>query len=185
MKSATLLLELIEMTRENLSRSEKFIELSEEKLNFKVNADKWSILECLEHLNRYGDYYLPEIKKSIQAAQKPNDNEFKSGWLGNYFAKSMLPKEQLNKMQTFKSMNPIGSQLDQSVLHEFITQQKTLLELLEQAKGVHLTKNKTGVSISKWIKIRLGDTFRVVVYHNLRHIIQAEKAMEAALTDVT
>ena len=24
----------------------------------------WSIAQCLEHLNRYGKYYLPHIKKS-------------------------------------------------------------------------------------------------------------------------
>ena len=87
----------------------------------------------------------------------------------------MLPKEKLNKMKTFKSMNPIGSNLDKTVLEKFLSQQKTLLELLQQAEKVSLTKNKTGISISKWIKLKLGDTFRIVIYHNLRHVIQAEK----------
>ena len=180
MKSTLLLSELIEITKENLSRSEKFSQLSEKELNFKINKNKWSILECLEHLNRYGDFYLPEIKNSIQTSRKSKEDEFKSGLLGNYFAKSMLPKEKLNKMKTFKSMNPIGSNLDKSVLDKFINQQKTLLELLEQTKTVSLTKTKTGISISKWIKLRLGDTFRVVIYHNLRHLIQAEKVMKEA-----
>lgn len=92
----------------------------------------------------------------------------------------MLPKEKLNKMKTIKSMNPVGSNLDKSVLDKFINQQKTLLELLKQAKKVNLTKTKTGISISKWIKLRLGDTFRVVIYHNLRHMIQAEKVVKEA-----
>ena len=180
MKSEVLISELIEMTKENFARSEKFTKLSENELNFKINPEKWSILECFEHLNRYGDYYLPEIRSCIQTSLNPNEGEFKSGILGNYFAKSMLPKEKLNKMKTFKSMNPIGSNLDKSVLDKFQKQQKTLLELLEQAKTVSLTKNKTGISISKWIKLRLGDTFRVVIYHNLRHIVQAEKVMNVA-----
>ena len=180
MKSKLLLSELIEMTKENLSHSEKFSHLSEKELNFKINKDNWSILECIEHLNRYGDFYLPEIKNSIQTSRKPKEDEFKSGLLGNYFAKSMLPKDKLNKMKTFKSMNPNGSNLDKSVLDKFINQQKTLLELLEQAKTVSLTKTKTGISISKWIKLRLGDTFRVVIYHNLRHVIQAKKVMKEA-----
>ena len=92
----------------------------------------------------------------------------------------MLPKEKLNKMKTFKSMNPIGSNLDKTVLEKFLSQQKTLLELLQQAEKVSLTKNKTGISISKWIKLKLGDTFRIVIYHNLRHVIQAEKAIKEA-----
>ena len=143
-----------------------------------MNKDSWSILECLEHLNRYGDFYIPEINNSIHTSQKAKDNEFRSGLLGNYFAKSMLPKEKLNKMKTFKVMDPVGSNLDSSILKKFITQQNTLLELLEQAKTVSLIKNKTRVSISKWIKLRLGDTLRIVIYHNLRHIIQAEKVMK-------
>ena len=181
MKSTLLLSELIEMTKEIASRSKKFYQLSKEELNFKINEDKWSILECLEHLNRYGDFYLPEIENSIQNSKKPIEDEFKSGFLGNYFAKSMLPKEKPNKMKTFKSMNPIGSDLDKSTLDKFINQQETLIKLLEQAKTVNLTKNKTKISISKWIKLRLGDTFRVVIYHNLRHLIQAEKAMKEAI----
>ncbi|HIA10981.1 MAG TPA: DinB family protein [Flavobacteriales bacterium] len=92
----------------------------------------------------------------------------------------MLPKEKLNKMKTFKSMNPIGSNLDKTVLEKFLSQQKTLLELLQQAEKVSLTKNKTGISISKWIKLKLGDTFRIVIYHNLRHVIQAEKVIKEA-----
>jgi len=180
MKSEVLIAELIQMTEDNLLRSKKFIGLSEDVLNFKVNNDKWSILECLEHLNRYGEFYLPEIRVSIQSSRKSNDREFKSGLLGNYFANSMLPKEKLNKMKTFKSMNPTGSSLNKSVLDNFISQQNTLLELLEQARTVSLTKNRTGISISKWIKLKLGDTFRVVVYHNFRHIIQAEEVLKEA-----
>src|SRR5690606_40886810 len=106
---------------------------------------------------------------------------FKSSWLGNYVAKSMLPKEKLNKMKTFKSMDPAGSDLNKNVLNRFIAQQNTLLDLLEAARKVSLTKTKTGISITPWLKLRLGDTFRVVIYHNLRHVLQAEKAKENAI----
>ena len=41
-------------------------------------------------------------------------------------------------------------------------------------------KTKTAISISKLIKLRLGDTFRVLIYHNERHIKQAERAIKEA-----
>ncbi len=53
----------------------------------------WSILECLEHLNLYGDFYIPEIKNRIESSKTLPKENFKSRILGNYFAKSMLPKE--------------------------------------------------------------------------------------------
>lgn len=178
-KSESLIEELVEMTKDNLSRAEKFNALSTQALNQRITEGSWSILECLEHLNRYGDFYIPEIGKSIKNSKKPQEEVFKSGMLGNYFANSMMPKEKLNKMKTFKSMNPLGSELQKSVISTFIQQQQSMLDLLEQARSVSLIKNKTGISISKWISLRLGDSFRVVIYHNLRHIIQAENVLTA------
>ncbi len=78
-------------------------------------------------------------------------------------------------MKTLKAMNPIHSQLNKEVVEEFIRQQKQLLELLEKAGNVDLQKIKTGISISKLIRLKLGDTFRFVIYHNERHVVQAQK----------
>ena len=178
LSAKSLIEDLIERTKGVINEAERFNQLPVEELNWKPTAEKWSALECLEHLNRYGDFYIPEIQKRIDQASKINeDSIFKSGILGNYFANSMLPKEQLNKMNTFKSMNPVGSKLDISTLQKFIRQQKQILDLLNQARQVDLTKTKTGISISNWIKLRLGDTFRVVIYHNQRHMVQANNVL--------
>lgn len=175
-----LIADLIERTKNNLNKAYKLSELNLETLNWKANPKTWSVLECLEHLNRYGDFYLPEIQNRLKNREAINiDNVFKSGWLGNYFAQSMLPKERLNKMKTFKSMNPLGSQLDQSVINKFIDQQKEMLDILSRANRFDLNKIKTSISISKWIKLKLGDTFRVVIYHNDRHILQANKVIKS------
>ncbi|MEP2669447.1 MAG: DinB family protein [Cyclobacteriaceae bacterium] len=166
-------------TEEIVQEAAKFSSLSLEELNHRNTPQSWSILECLEHLNRYGYFYIPEIDKRIELAQDSNNEEFNSGWLGNYFAMSMLPGEngKLNKMKTFKSMNPIHTRLDESVLTRFLDQQKQMLELLGRAGTVDLGKVKTAISISKWIKLKLGDTFRVVIYHNQRHMKQAAKVL--------
>jgi hypothetical protein len=129
-------------------------------------------------LNRYGEFYLPEIQTRINRSRSKPEKYFRSGLLGNYFANSMLPKEKLNKMKTFKVMNPIGSKLDIEVLDKFINQQRQTLDLLDSARNISLTKTRTSISISNLITLRLGDTFRVVVYHNQRHLKQASKVLE-------
>jgi len=65
-----------------------FTSLSIDELNRRNSPNSWSILECLEHLNRYGDFYLPEIDTQLNKAQVSNNELFNSGWLGNYFALS-------------------------------------------------------------------------------------------------
>lgn len=176
-KSDELIQDLIERTRQNIAKAEILKSKTDTALNHKVTLDSWSALECLDHLNRYGRFYLPEISKQINETLSRKEAYFKSGILGNYFANSLLPKDKLNKMKTFKSMNPLNSKLDRTVINDFLDQQNQILELLDKALNVSLNKTKTGISISKWIKLKLGDTFRVVIYHNQRHIKQAEKAL--------
>jgi len=178
-KNQELIDDLIQRTKGVLNAAEKYAQLDEKTLNWRPAEKKWSVLECLEHCNYYGVFYLDEIEKKMKNGKTGNENTiFKSGWLGNYFAKSMLPKEKLNKMNTFKSMNPLGSNLDKSTVEKYIHQQKRMLQLLQTARKIDLTKTKTGVTISNWIKLRLGDTFRVVIYHCQRHIVQADRVLE-------
>lgn len=174
-KQTQLLDDLITMTQTHIKRVEAFFQLDNNQLNFKKNENSWSVLECIEHLNRYGDFYIPEITKRISGTNTTSKTYFKSGLLGNYFAKSMMLKEKLNKMKTFKSMNPINSSLSVSVLDKFLLQLKQILEILNKCKGIDIQNIKTAISISKINKLKLGDTLRVVIYHNERHLQQAEK----------
>ncbi|AUP77728.1 DinB family protein [Flavivirga eckloniae] len=176
--SEALITELIEKTRQNINQVEALRLKPIEELNWKTNKETWSVLECIEHLNLYGDFYLPEIEENVLKSTFNPETNFKAGFLGNYFAKSMLPKEKLNKMKTFKDKNPNGSNLDKTTLERFLVQQEKTLELLHKARKVSLNKTKTSISISKLFKLKLGDTFRVVIYHNERHIVQAKKALE-------
>ena len=178
--SKQILQELLALTRDNLNAAESLKNQSIASLNRKENSKSWSVLECIEHLNRYGNFYIPEITQKIQTAKHKNVEEFQSNWLGKYFSKSVAYSENLNKMKTFKSMNPLNSKLDKETLEIFIAQQHQIINLLDKAKTVNLDKTKTAISISKLIKLRLGDTFRVLIYHNERHIKQAEKALEMA-----
>ena len=176
--SEQLLQNLIEQTRSHLNYVISLQDVNEDALNQRLYQDSWSILECIEHLNLYGNYYLPEIEKQLTASKAISDKKFKSGWLGNYFAESMIPKEHLNKMKTFKNMNPIHSQLSKQVLNAFIEQQQKMLQLLSIAQDKNLNKTRIPISINKWIKIKLGDTFRFVIYHNERHIQQAKRVLK-------
>ena len=176
--SEKLIQDLVERTRININQVERFNTLSEELLNRKPGPDKWSILECIAHLNLYGDFYIPEITKRIAKSKTESTKTFKAGILDNYFAQTMLPKEKLNKMKTFNDKNPMGSFLDKTTLQRFLNQQEQLLDLLNMAGKIDLNKTKTAISISKWIKLKLGDTFRVVIYHNDRHMVQANKILQ-------
>ena len=171
----TLFAALVEATKQSMNDAETLNALPLDMLNQKADASSWSALECVEHLNRYGDFYLPEVRTRITQSQTTPHPVFKSQFLGDYFAKSVAPEAK--KMKTFKSMDPAGSNLTLDVLDRFITQQQEWLTLIDQARKVNLMKVKTAISISKIIKLKLGDTFRVNINHNRRHMLQALRAV--------
>jgi len=174
MQSENLIQSLIEQSRQIMNQVEKLKTNDLHFLTWRENPTAWCILECLEHLNLYGDFYLPQIENSIKNSKTKNEIEFKSGLLGNYFAKSMLPKAQLNKMKTFKDKNPLNANLGKTVIDKFIHQQIKLIDLLTQSRKVSLNKVKIQTSISSFIKIKLGDTFQFIINHNIRHLKQIE-----------
>ncbi|MDT0690023.1 DinB family protein [Salegentibacter sp. F188] len=176
--SEDLISDLKARTLQNLRKAEQMKKLPLENLNHKVNDHSWSALECIKHLNLYGEYYLPEIEKRINQRDYAAEEKFASGKLGNYFAKMMLPGEKMKKIKTFRNKNPNGSKLDKEALEEFIIQQNKILDLLEKARKISLNKTKTSISITSFLKLKLGDTLRVVIYHNDRHMLQAQKALE-------
>ena len=178
MQSEKFIQTLLEHTREIINRSEKLRNVNSENLLHRSCPDSWNILECLEHLNLYGDFYLPQIDKAINNSTSKFEVEFNSGFLGNYFAKSMLPKETVNKMKTFKSKNPLNLKLNNSVIDKFIKQQFHLIDILNKSRHVSLNKVKVATSISSLIKLNLGDTFQFIINHNLRHLKQIDKLCE-------
>lgn len=181
MNSEKLLNHLIASTNKYINFAQNLKIKSDEELNWKQNSECWSILECLEHLNLYSNFYLPEIQKVLLNSNSKNQLEFKSGFLGNYLVNSLLPKEKLNKMKTAKDKNPLNSKLSRNVIINFINCQFTFINLLKIAENVNLNKVKTKISITNLIKLKLGDTFMFLNNHTLRHLKQIENIEKNAI----
>lgn len=185
MQSEALIQILIEQTRQIINQVEKLKSYDLNALTWKQNETSWCVLECLEHLNLYGDFYLPEMEAKIKSSKTQHEVQFKSGMLGSYFAKSMLPKEKLNKMKTFKDKNPLNAALDKSVIDRFLAQQSKLIDLLSQSRSVSLNKVKINTSISSLIKLKLGDTFQFYINHIIRHMKQIERIQSAGSNETS
>ena len=167
--------ELLSSTKETLHLVEQFKSLSLDKLNYKTSPQTWSILECIEHLNLYGKFYLPEIESQLLKANRINKKEiFKSGFWGDYFI-SLIKTSNTKKFKAVKAMDSTGARLSVATLDQFIKQQEVLVSLLNKSRNVNLNKTKTAISLTKLLRLRLGDTLRFLVYHNERHVLQAKR----------
>ena len=152
------------------------------KLNYCPEEGSWSVAQVLEHLNAYNRYYLPIIEKSMIHISKDTSAWFIPGFWGNYFTKMMMPKnvyEIKNKMKTSRNYAPSKGVNVEAVFKEFVQHQNKILQLLDVARRRNLNTIHIPISISKLIRLKLGDTFRFLIAHEQRHMIQARNAIKA------
>jgi hypothetical protein len=176
----TLLIDdLIQRTRELMTRSEAMGSLPTNQLNYRNAAQSWCALECLEHVNLLGDFYLDEIEKRIGKAKGGPGKYFHSGVIGGYLADAMLPKNgAVKKVKSFRSKDPMHTGLPPAAIDRYLEQQHRMIGLLELAREVDLGKVRVSISISRFFKLKLGDVFRLVIYHNQRHMLQADNVLK-------
>jgi uncharacterized damage-inducible protein DinB len=178
MKSYELLNELTAEVNDVLQTAAKVAALDDATLNMQPAPGKWSMAQVVEHLNTYNRYYLPLITKRMPAARKVAQNvDYKPGWLGDYFARSMYSDIKtkgvvVNKMSAMKGHVPDGVLNGREVINEFVTDCQLLLGLLEAARQVDMSSVKIPITIARWLKISMGDALRFVIAHMVRHMHQ-------------
>lgn len=160
--------------------------LSLDILRRQPEDDRWSVLQCLEHLNISDEHYLIQFDRKLNKAAKSNSHKFSPGILGKVFYKMMKPKENgdiPSPMKTFEKFQPaVNIQLD--TLEKFVSDQDVLISYLEKARELDLNKNKISSAIGSIIMFKLGDAFRFLIAHNQRHVVQMKNVLKAIGEDV-
>ncbi|KXX67303.1 DinB family protein [Flammeovirga sp. SJP92] len=170
---------LLQNLQEELTQTQDLEKLPIDTLQFRKNEKAWNILECLYHLNLYGEFYIPHFLRLLTKAQPKKRDVYRSGWLGNYFANSMKPTAQKvkNKMPSPKDKNPLGLPLEKDIISTRIKQLNELIEVVNKAQEKDLEKKRCPITISKFITLQLGDTIHFIINHEERHMLQVKKIL--------
>lgn len=180
-QSLALLEDLQSDVRSILLQAQQLKKYSDTELRRVPSPGKWSVAQVLEHLNIYARYYTEVIEQALHLNQLGPVKEFKSGWLGNYFTNMMKPRTDQsipNKMKTPKMARPAEQPDAQEQLEAFISSQHQLINLLQIAKGANLNAIRIPISLTKLIKLKLGDTFRFFIAHEQRHFVQIDTILQ-------
>ncbi len=177
--------ELIKHLKEDVQRlqeaAEHLTNIEKSNLVYAVNEGKWSVVQCLEHLNAYGRHYLPAIENAIAVKSGEKSAWFNSGFLGDYFTKTMKPTnvyEIRNKMKGNKNYSFPNSLNVDTVIKEYIDQKVKLQQLLDIANDRDLNSIRIPITLTKMIKLKLGDLFRFLIAHEQRHMVQARNTLK-------
>jgi uncharacterized damage-inducible protein DinB len=176
-KSNVLLDQLSQVTESHIRKAiDDYQNMLDEQLLQPAEDGGWSIAQCLDHLNGYGMFYFPLMQNGMEQRVTANP-DYNSTWLGDQFTKSLHPDTGKMKMKAFKAHRPPRELNAKAVVAEFIRQQEDLLAMMKLARQRDLTSIKIPTSISRWIRMNLGDTFRFIVAHNERHMRQAGRIL--------
>ena len=152
------------ITQENVDTINKLVgKLSDNQLKWRPNPGVWNVSEVLSHLNEYSRYYHPTFEKKIKNTRFTSTKEaFISSPLGRSAWKSMKLGNAKNIKRKFKAPKGYNPSLDSSLITErefedFIKHQEDLTGIFELAQNVNLKRVKIPISISKIVRLRLGD----------------------------
>lgn len=185
MKTEELFSEISTISKKNLDFLQgKLFSLKTSQLSWKPNPQTWSVIEVLAHLNQYASYYHDVFISKIENTKftEPK-SQFISSPLGKSAWKSMKLGAANNikrKFQSPKNYNPIlhPELIENNELKKFENKQIELINIIEKAKKVNIQRVKIPISISKFIRLKLGDALLFVVYHNERHLQQIKNLLE-------
>lgn len=164
--------------RAMLLSAEKLKLLDNHAINQLRSDGGWSVAQAFNHLNIYSSFYLNVFERALGRPGKA-DGEYKSGWLGDYFTRIMLPQQngkQFRKMKAPLSARPGPGPFGNDVIEQFISDQHRLLDIVHKARTSDLG-TRIPISLTKMIRLKLGDGFRFFVAHERRHLAQVQKLL--------
>jgi hypothetical protein len=158
--------------------NKKFSGLSESQINWKSSKERWSIGECVEHLVITQNLYNSKIKElqPLFANSSEGEVKFKHTFGGRMILKYVDP-DSTTTTKTFKVFNPSSKQINTDIIRSFCEEVETMISFAKKLKGANLTKLKISSPLTKLLKMNVGDALLINLYHNKRHLNQAEKVL--------
>ncbi len=160
---------------------ERFGQLSHAQLNWKRHADEWSIAQCFEHLILTNQPYFPLFEKIAAGGHRRKLWErvpLLPGLFGKLVRGAVSP-ESARKVKARKSFQPAESSVDGQIISRFAEHQEELMRLMKATDGLELEKIIITSAVSPVVTYSLLDGYRILVTHERRHFLQAERVMSA------
>lgn len=148
-----------------------------ERWSKRAHPDRWSVAECVAHLNLTSAEYLPLLRDAIArarafgAAAPARYRRDPIGWL---LWRTMGPPVRV-RLKTIARFLPAGAVAPSLLVGEFDRLQRTQLDLLAQADGLPLERVRVTSPFNPRVRYNLYACFTILPRHQHRHLWQAEQ----------
>ncbi len=154
--------------------------LTPEQLTQRPEPGKWSIAECLAHLNVTAATVQPFIVKGIERGKREKlfgKGPFNLGPKGRLLVWFAEPPPKVRIRAPRSVAPPVAITDPAKLLPDFMRVQDEWIRLMKEAEGLNQSKIKMGPRLSPF-RCRLCAGFPWMMAHQRRHLLQAENVKE-------
>ncbi|HEX6575923.1 MAG TPA: DinB family protein [Gemmatimonadaceae bacterium] len=143
---------------------------------------RWSVAECVAHLNLTSEAYIPRIRKAIEEARAlppAGSRSYSRDVIGWMFGKMVGPlpkigKVRIGRVKTVPAFVPSGNFPKQQLLAEFKRLQDELIRLVRECDGLAIDEVKITSPFGERIRYNAYSALVLLPRHEERHLQQAE-----------
>jgi len=147
----------------------------------RTDPARWSVSECIEHLNLTSAAFVPLLAAGIEQArtEPPSSRKYRRGFLGWALWKMTGPDAR-GRVQTTPPFVPATAPPADAVIADFTRWQDNLLTLLASAEGLPIDKVSMTSPFNARMTYNIYAGFSAVPRHQHRHLQQAERVWTPA-----
>lgn len=131
-------------------------------------------------MNIAHDGYIRGMLSRVTLAPDVKMESYRSGWLGDWLYNRIMPRSDgsVFRIPSPRRLHARKKGLDgREELNRFLQQCDALDDILRHVSTKDLQRIKIPFTISRFVRLQLGDMLRYLVAHNERHLLQAHRVM--------
>lgn len=151
-----------------------------ERWTVRAHQHRWSVSECVAHLNITSRVFIPELQRAIAEARllaAPPAKKYRKDPLGWLFWKIMPPPVRLRAKAPSRFVPEAQSDKGESI-REFEQLQEVQVGLLHQANGLPIDRVRVPSPFNRKVTYNLFAAFSILPLHQHRHLWQAEQVWQ-------
>lgn len=155
----------------------------EEKWAQRADPARWSVAECIAHLNLTSQAYIPILREALdkcQAIPGPPPTRYRLDFAGWMIWRAVGPVHGFGRMRTPAPFVPQGDLSPPAIVAEFTRLQKELIKCVAAADGLALGKTRVVSPFNRRFRYNVFSALSILPRHQHRHLQQAEQVWAAA-----
>lgn len=154
--------------------------LTREQLNWRPEPGRWSVAQCLDHLNAINRASAELLDRAVAEGRQKGllkDGPYAYGFLSRWFLQTLEPPVKRRFRAPAKFRPGADRSLD-DVLPPFLALHERVETLLRQADGLDLARIKVPSPVTSLFRYSLGMAFWLLTAHDRRHLWQARQVLQ-------